>query len=131
MKQRGFSVLELIISLAILASAGLLVMATLTRMLKPSQKAVDLSAGVVLAQSVMQEEVYKILTDAPGALTSRATFLGGDSPPAPALPGLFSVGGTDYQFEIEHQTVLDQSTGDPLGGTNVDFQAKRVTITVW
>lgn len=128
-RARGFSIIELIISLAILSSVGLLVMATLTRMLKPSQKAADLSAGVVVAQSVIEEEVHAILSDT-GAI-SKASFWTNNAPPASPITGNITVGGTDYSYQMEYQTVIDQITGDPLGGTDPERQVKKVDITVW
>lgn len=128
-RSKGFSIIELVISLAILSSVGLLVMATLTRMLRPSQKAADLSTGVVVAQSVIEEEIHAILSDT-GAIP-KATFWTSDAPPGSPITGSITVGGTDYSYQMEYQTVRDQTTGDPLGGTDPERQIKKVDITVW
>lgn len=128
-KSKGFSLIELVISMAVLASVGLLVMATLARMLKPGQKAADLSTGVVVAQSVMEEEVHAILSGT--GTMSKIDFWTNDSPPSSPITGNITVGGTDYSYRMDYRTVRDETTGDPLGGTELEKQAKKVDITVW
>jgi prepilin-type N-terminal cleavage/methylation domain-containing protein len=125
----GFSVLELMVSLAILSVAAVFIISALTKLLSPSQKAVDLSIGVVVAQSVMKEEIHAIQSDT-GSI-SKLNFLTNDAPPSAPILGSRRVNGTDFRYEINYATLIDDITGTPLGGPNLEQRAKKVDITVW
>jgi prepilin-type N-terminal cleavage/methylation domain-containing protein len=63
MPRRGFSLMELIISVGIIATAILLVVGIFTFLFKASQKSVDLTAGTVVAESIMQNTVTRFIYD--------------------------------------------------------------------
>lgn len=55
--------MELIVTIGIVATAILLVVGVFTYLFSASQKSVDLTAGTVVAESIMQDMVLKIMYD--------------------------------------------------------------------
>ncbi len=124
----GFSLLELLVALGLATIATILVVATILKVVIPSQKATDLSAGYAMAQSVMQEEIYAVL-DGTGVIT-KAAFLNNDSPPAAPISGARIVNDTNFDYRIYHQTLQDTVAAAPLGGS-LENRVKKVDIVVW
>ncbi len=54
----GFSFLELMVSICILASSIMLILGLFVHLFNASQKSVDLTAGTVVAESVLQKYLY-------------------------------------------------------------------------
>ncbi|MBM3460589.1 MAG: hypothetical protein FJX76_00620 [Armatimonadetes bacterium] len=54
--------MELIISVGILSTAILLVVGIFTFLFKASQKSVDMTAGTIVAESILQEYIYSLRT---------------------------------------------------------------------
>jgi len=55
--------MELLISIGILSTALLLVVGVFTFLFRASQKSVDMTAGTIVAESILQEEVQKLTND--------------------------------------------------------------------
>lgn len=124
----GFSLIELLVALGLATIATVLVVATILKVVIPSQKATDLSAGHAMAQAVMQEEIYAVL-DGTGPI-SKATFLNNDSPPLAPLTGTRTVNDTQFEYRIYHQTVQDVVAATPVGGS-IENRLKKVDVVVW
>ena len=62
-KPEGFSLLEIIIAVGVIAIATLTIIALFTQVLRGSQKSVDLSRGTMLAQSIIAERIYSTFDD--------------------------------------------------------------------
>ncbi|MEW6282438.1 MAG: type II secretion system protein [Candidatus Eremiobacterota bacterium] len=75
----GFSLLELLIAFSIIATALLLIIGVFTTILRGSQKTVDLTAGTILAESILDERIYYILNTAPAV--DKDNFLNGLASP--------------------------------------------------
>ena len=63
-KCQGFSLLELVISVGILALAVLMVIGLFSYLVFATQKSVDETAGTVVAQAALQSEVERLIYDA-------------------------------------------------------------------
>lgn len=63
MVRKGFSLLEIIIAIGVLAIAIVTVTALFTKVLRGSQKSVDLSRGTMLAQAIISERIYNTFDD--------------------------------------------------------------------
>ena len=120
----AFSLLELMISMMILAVAILLTLGIFMSGVKGSQKGQDLSAGVLVAKSVLNEEMLKIQTGA-GTISS-ATFFSQDTP---TITGQRVVGTTTFDYEIRHSLVNDIG-GTPIGDGLPLNRVKKVDILV-
>ena len=59
----GFSLVELMISVGIMSTTLLLVLGVFTNVMKASRKAVDLTAGTIVAEGVISTEMYAIMGD--------------------------------------------------------------------
>lgn len=60
-KTRGFSLPELILSIALIGTSLLLVVGLFTYLVRGSQKAADLTAGSVMADSLLQQHIYQVM----------------------------------------------------------------------
>lgn len=59
----GFSLIELMVSVGIMATTLLLVLGIFTNVMRASRKAVDLTAGTIVAESVLTKELYRVMAD--------------------------------------------------------------------
>ena len=62
-KNRGFSLVELMVSMAIISTTLLMIMGVFMTVFKASKKAVDLTAGTIFAESVLNRELRNLMTD--------------------------------------------------------------------
>ena len=120
----AFSLLELMISMMILAVAILLTLGVFMSGVKGVQKGQDLSAGALVARSVLMEEILKIQTGT-GAMSS-ATFFTQDTP---TISGQRKVGSTTFDYEIRHSLINDVG-GTPIGDGLPQNRVKKVDILV-
>lgn len=121
---RGFSLLELIVSFGILTCAILMVAGIFSSVLRHSQKAGELSAGTMVARSVLADFCYGILAvDA-----DREAFFGGSYAPDP-INGVERLYGTDFSWLITHSPVaeLEETSGPPDESSRV----RQVLIEVY
>lgn len=107
--------MELMISVGILSVAILLVVGVFTFLFSASQKSVDLTAGTVIAQSIMQDTVNRCTYDADFRRTL-FTNHGVYSAETVIQAGAKSYNGTDYSYSITVQELaaLGSSSVNPM-----------------
>ncbi|ODT72645.1 hypothetical protein ABS71_07660 [bacterium SCN 62-11] len=125
--RRGFSLAELVIAVALLAIMILGVMALSISVLKTERKANDLTAGKLVAQSVMSQLLDKLRSDTPAGV--RATFMAYNTANVAFDSGTVVVQRTSYQYNVFVSTVTD-SAGNPVGGALSSNRLKNVEIQV-
>lgn len=108
-KDRGFSLVELMIAIGILATAIILIMGVFLMGLDASQKGADLTAGTVVARFILDEYIYGM------------DFAGMPSPATgstlPAGTGTYALNNTNYSYSIDV--------------TAVDHDLKKLDVSVW
>lgn len=121
-RSSGFTILELMMSIGIIAVAILAVLAVFTAVLRGSNKSVSLSSGAAIAESKLNEEIYSVLNDD----TARLNFFN-------STTGLWLSGtdqtlnGTTYHYAIYVEDIAP--SGAPLLVT--PNRLKKADITVW
>ncbi|MBI3929166.1 MAG: hypothetical protein HY319_26715 [Armatimonadetes bacterium] len=126
---RGLTLAELVVSIFLVATALLLVIGVFLTVLRGVEKSADLTAGATVAESMLNFEIYRVLSDTSPFLT-RNQFLTQDSPPIGPIEASFSLNNTVFTYRIYHQTVED-SAGAVLGAGAAENRLKKVDIIVW
>lgn len=122
---RAFSLIEILIALALLSLGALAMFSLWMASLQAGSKATQLAAAAAVADGELSRVVRAAtLDDPPGELTR---FWAQDYPTSGAAfsTGSVSAGGTAYDFEVHTQTVLSEPDG-----TNRIKQV-LVTVTWW
>lgn len=114
----GFSLVELMISIGILATSLLLVVGIFMTVTRASQKSLDLTAGTIIAESVLSRELYSIMGDD----TTRAGFFAANDPSVPIVQGTERLNQTVFTYLIYANTVM---------GGEVGNRVKKVDTVVW
>lgn len=74
MRQPGFSLIELLVALGILATTLVMVVGVFLTVTRATQKSLDLTAGTVVAQSILSREIYEAMShDTSGGSSSTRT----------------------------------------------------------
>lgn len=113
----GFSLIELMVSVGIMSITLLLVLAVFVGSTRASQKSVDLTAGIVVAESVLTREVYSIVNDAKYS-SIRNKLLKGEGTVA---SGVKNLNNTTFIWELTSTKVVDDTstaTDNPFGVKN-------------
>lgn len=126
--RQGFSLLEVVVSVGILAVGILTIIALFTQLLRASQKSSDSSLGVLAAESVLNKTISDILNDT--GVVSRTDFWNGNSPPDSPIEGSLKAGQTLMTYRITYQTLVD-TAGDELGDDLPENRVKKVDIILW
>ncbi|MCD4784384.1 MAG: type II secretion system GspH family protein [Candidatus Eremiobacteraeota bacterium] len=111
-EEKGFSLVELMIAVSIIATALLLFIGVFFSMFKSSQKGVDLTAGIVVAESALSEYLYDRQEMSGGLSTNLVDNVG--SP----ITGTTTLNKTIFTYEI---TCQDVGTGN----------LKKIDVVVW
>lgn len=127
--QRGFSLVELMVSVGIMAITLLLVMAVFTTSMRAGQKSVDLAAGVLVAETVLTKDVYDIVhgkgdsvVDGSSA-TIRANLMDGNGDVV--MSGIKDLNNTTFIWELK---------STKLAGVDLDANISdllRLDVEVW
>ena len=115
-KAPGFSLAEMIMSIGILSTALLLVVGVFTYLFNASQKAVDLTAGTVVSESVMQGFVNRIQYD---PSTSAAFFQHSYSEGSVIETGSYKLNQADFTYRIY---------ANDVGALTLGAQMKQLTV---
>ncbi|MBQ7502175.1 type II secretion system protein [bacterium] len=115
----GFSLIELMVSVGIMSITLLLVLAVFVGSTRASQKSVDLTAGIVVAESVLTKEVYNIVNDSKYPANIRNKLLKGDG--KPVASGVKNLNNTTFIWELTSTKVVNDTstaTDNPFGVKN-------------
>ena len=132
------SLFELVISIGILATSILLVLGIFSGLVNGSQKSVDLTTGSVVAEGLLSQQIYQVMSDntARNALFSGA---GSGSTPEVYKAGTYNLNNVIYAYKIYVQDVslgteLHSQATDSLnasGASSGSTRLKRMDIIVW
>lgn len=111
-EEKGFSLIELMLAVSIIATALLLFIGVFLAMFKSSQKGVDLTAGTVVAESVLSQYLYDRQEMSGGLPVNLIDNVG--SP----VTGTATLNKTIFTYEI---TCQDVGTGN----------LKKIDVIVW
>lgn len=124
---RAFSLLEIIVSLSILLTGVLLMVTLFTRLFSQAQKTEDHTAGALIADSVLSQELYACLATAP----IRQVFFDGIASGIYDTPGQLTQGvasnaqGTQFNYVIRAVYLSD------VGNTPNNRSAKVEVSLNW
>ena len=118
----GFSLIELLISMSIIATALVFLIGVFTTGMRANRKSVDLTAGVLVAESIISQELYGILQDD----TKRDDFFKDSSSSAttPYVQGVRYNNNTKFTYKMFVSNVGDIGEG-------ADNAMKTVDVQVW
>ncbi len=124
----GYSLIELLVAISILATAVLLMIGLFVSFLNSSQKSVDLTGGTVVASSLLNQEVYQVTSDNALASTFWTTFYSPGA--APFASGSYPLNSVTYFYNIYCQDV--EMPARLTSPTNLSpINLKRMDIVVW
>ncbi len=122
-RQAAFSLIELLLAFSIIATALLLIIGIFTNVIQSSQKSVDLTAGTILAEYLMDAEMHEILSDK----ARRDSFFDNDFPMsagnAYAMGTAATLNQTVFSYVIYNERV------EPF--TTPGNRLKKVDVVVW
>lgn len=110
----GFTVAEVLLTLALMTMAILALMGLSFSSLKATTKSADVTRGVQVAQQYLDRIIEQALADQPAGM--RASFFDQDIPGQPWRTVDIPLGQTRFTVKLFVQTVQDSSTGASLGG---------------
>ncbi len=110
--------MELLVSIGILATSLVMVVGVFLTVTRASQKSLDLTAGTVVAQSVLSRELYGIMSNE----VSRRTFFDRDYQTDPLLRGTERLNQTAFTYLLYANTVMNGDVGN---------RVKKVDVVVW
>lgn len=134
---RGFSLLELMVSVGIMSVTLLLVLAVFTGSMRASRKTTDLTAGVVVAETVLNEVVASSSSDDAGnskkdkySEVKAAILSGTSSSPTVVASGVKNLNNTTFIWQLSSTCVSQggTTTGTHGGGDNSLY---KLDIVVW
>lgn len=120
----AFSLMELLVAFSIIATALLLIIGIFTNVIEASQKTVDLTAGTIQAEYLMDAEIYAIMND-----TARRDYFFDN--PAPMSGGTAYAMGTANTLNqtIFSYVLYSEQVGAPF---NVPGnRLMKVDVIVW
>lgn len=128
--RRGLSLSELILSLGIIGTCLVLVVGMVTFLVNGSQKAADVTAGAVMADSLLSQYIYQVMS----AETTRTAYFQSSQPnPEVVRGGSCALNTSVYFYKIYSQ---DIAIGTRLRCVDTDgargrTPMKRLDIVVW
>lgn len=127
---RGFSLLELIISIGIIGASIILVVGIFTVLVSGSQKASDLTSGSVVADGLLSQTIYQVLSvpERRDAFWKAAAY----ATPTVYRAGTYQLNNTVYFYKIylSDVTALTGLTWQPTD-TGGRTYLKRFDVVVW
>ncbi|MEW6279836.1 MAG: prepilin-type N-terminal cleavage/methylation domain-containing protein [Candidatus Eremiobacterota bacterium] len=127
---RAFTLVEVLVALALIAVALLAVVAVGTASIRMSAKSSNLSAAAMVAETELSRAIYEAVNDQPPG--SASAFWDNDWPESnPWTTGTRRVGNTDFEFAVDATTVNDATTGAELGTGASQNRLKLVHVVVW
>ncbi len=126
----GFSLIELLISIGIIATVLLYIMGVFTTGMRANRKSVDLTSGTLVAESVISRELYDILADSQRASDFFGATYGADSNTA-YVQGSETLDGTVYTYKLYVSDVSMQMAGTDASTTGMGNAIKKVDVQVW
>jgi prepilin-type N-terminal cleavage/methylation domain-containing protein len=118
MRQPGFSLIELLVALGILATTLVMVVGVFLTVTRATQKSLDLTAGTVVAQSILSREIYEAMSHD----TSRRFFFNKDYSNEPWVRGTERLNQTVFTYLLYANTVMNTGVGN---------RVKKVDAVVW
>ena len=110
--------MELLVSVGILGTALVMVVGVFLTVTRASQKSLDLTAGTVVAQSVLSRELHGIMSHE----ASRRTFFDRDYRTDPWVRGTERLNQTAFTYLLYANTVMNGDVGN---------RVKKVDAVVW
>jgi len=110
--------MELLVAIGILATCLVMVVGVFLTVTRASQKSLDLTAGTIVAQSILSRELYGIMSNQ----ASRKTFFDQDYQTEPLVRGTERLNQTAFTYLLYANTVLNGDTGN---------RVKKVDAVVW
>lgn len=123
--RRGFSLLELLVATGILSTALLLMIGVFLSAMRGNQKAVDLTAGAVVAESVLTQIIYETSSDPARKADFFDSVYDADTG-SPYTSGVLTLNRTPFNYVLYAPTVLNPGPYDPDGN-----KLKRLEVVVW
>ena len=120
-KTRGFSIIELLISMSIISVALVFLIGVFTTGMKANRKSVDLTAGTLVAEEIISQELYGILSDA----TKSNDFFNKPDNKSEYVKGVKYHNNTKFTYKMYVSDV--KNMGD-AGNSN---KMKKVDVQVW
>ena len=96
---------------------------------RSSEKSAHNSSGVMVAETVINQQLHDIFLGLHPSLT-KANFFATNSPPGAPLTGSLTLSNTEYQYQMDYVTVQTTS-GTDLGAGLSGNRLKAVTVTCW
>ncbi|MGM9999292.1 MAG: prepilin-type N-terminal cleavage/methylation domain-containing protein [Candidatus Bruticola sp.] len=127
----GFSLLELMVSVGIMSVTLLLVLAVFTGSMKASQKTTDLTAGVIVAETVLTKDVYNIVNKVSeeADLGAYDKLVGGGGVVA---SGIKNLNNTTFVWELTSNKVVDSGSGSGSSGSEVTKNdLVKLDVVIW
>lgn len=127
----GFSLAELIVALGIMGLALLVLFSVLATGNRSQRKMQDEDAAYRLADQEMSRLIYSLENDSPPGV--KASFWASDFPPSgPSWRGSkVQFNRTDYDYQIHTETLLDTTSGVPLGAPGGQLKLIHVAVSWW
>ncbi|MDO5296702.1 MAG: type II secretion system protein [bacterium] len=123
-KTQGFTILELMISMSIISIALVFLIGVFTTGLRANRKSVDLTAGTLVAEEIISQELYGILADA----DKSKTFFGEGST---TDTNKLYVQGTKYHNNTKFTYKMFISDVKNMGDKDNANKIKKVDVQVW
>ena len=97
------------VSIGILATSLLLVVGIFMTVTRASQKSLDLTAGTIIAESVLTRELYSIMGDT----DTRKSFFDASDPRVPYSEGTERLNQTVFTYRIYASSVMSGEVSEP------------------
>jgi len=129
--QRGFSLLELIVSIGIIGASLILVVGIFTVLISGSQKASDLTSGSVVADGLLSQTIYQVNSSSLALTIFNQVY----STPYLFRGGTYQLNNTVYFYKIYLTDVqagnADLKWSGVDNGNGGDANLKRFDAVVW
>lgn len=120
---------ELLLATALITVVLLTVAGVFLSIFRSQEKSSHGETGAVAAETVLNSKLHNIFAGVEPGLT-KADFFANNSPPATELSGNLLLAGTEYQYRVDYETVVD-SSGVALGSSLPENRLKLVRVTCW
>ncbi len=112
--------MELMVSMGIISTTLLMIMGVFMTVFRSSQKAVDMTAGTIFAESVMNKELRVIMTDT----NKRGNFFNLNYSNTPYVEGVERLNNSVFTYKM-------YATDISMPSWRTDNKMKRVEVVVW
>ena len=119
-KPQGFSIIELLISMSIISIALVFLIGVFTTGMKANRKSVDLTAGTLVAEEIISQELYGILSDT----DKSKAFFEKSSDKVEYVKGVKYHNNTKFTYKMFISDVKDLGDED-------SNKMKKVDVQVW